>query len=308
MHVTTTSQDVVQQTLVTVTQSCEDGKLFFSNTVTSLIGSVGNEITIQCAAKTPQVGVYLYKQEGANLATRGKREFQGEQNRLLQQSRRTVKMASLVRYSFLLICICLRSTSWAKSMLEVTSLIGSVGNEIIIQCATAKTPQDGVFLYKQEGASQNKKEVFYYYKDGTLTPKSEWCRDNVRVTGTFPNFNVTILNLKATDIGLYWCEFNFEEKMSISTVTWLWIEESVDKNTNKTGEADGKDDEQECSGDLHHLGKIFLIVSAVMMLLCITGFIFVILKVKRFWRKKYRPSNPPSVSVNEEIFRSNLDS
>ncbi|XP_052415799.1 uncharacterized protein LOC127960221 [Carassius gibelio] len=227
---------------------------------------------------------------------------------MLQQSRRTVKMASLVRYSFLLICICLRITSWAKSMLQVTSLIGAVGNEIIIQCATDKTPQDGVYLYKQEGASQNKQVVFYYYKDGDLSCKSEWCRDNVKVTGTFPNFNITILNLNATDIGLYWCEFNMEEKMSISTVTWLWIEEPVDKNTNKTGEADGKDDEQVCSGDLHHHWKIFLIVCAVMMPLCITGLIFVILKVKRFWRKKYRPSNPPSVSVNEEMFRSNLDS
>ncbi|XP_059353752.1 uncharacterized protein LOC132090974 isoform X1 [Carassius carassius] len=224
-------------------------------------------------------------------------------------------MASVVRCRFLLISICLRSTSWADSMPQVTSLIGAVGNEIIIQCAADKTPQDGVYLYKQAGASKNKEEVFYYYKDGTLRPKSEWCRDNVKVTGTFPNLNVTILNLKATDTGFYWCEFNLEDTISVGTVTWLWIEESVDKKTNITGkivtnvEADGEDDKKVCSGDLHHHEKIFLIVCAVMLpLLCITGFIFVILKVKgRRRNKKYRPSNPPSDSVYEEMKRSNLD-
>uniref|UniRef100_A0A8C1M7E3 Immunoglobulin V-set domain-containing protein n=1 Tax=Cyprinus carpio TaxID=7962 RepID=A0A8C1M7E3_CYPCA len=224
-------------------------------------------------------------------------------------------MACFVRYSFLLISICLRSTSWADSMLQVTSLIGAVGNNIIIQCAADKTPQDGVYLYKQEGASKNKQEVFYYYKDGTFSPKSKWCRDKVKVNGTFPNFNVIVLNVKATDIGLYWCEFNLQDKKSVGTVTWLWIEESVDIKTNKTGEierkgeAGGKDDEKVCSGDIHHHVKIFLIVCAVMLLLlCITGFIFVILKVKGCCRiKKYRPSNPPSDSVYEEMRRSTLD-
>ncbi|XP_052415800.1 uncharacterized protein LOC127960222 [Carassius gibelio] len=222
-------------------------------------------------------------------------------------------MASVVRYSFLLISICLRSTSWADSVLKVTSLIGSVGNEIIIQCSADKTPQDGVYLYKQEGASQNKHKVFYYYKDVPLKQKSEWYKDNVKVTGTFPNFIVTILNLKATDTGFYWCQFNFEDTISFGTVTWLQIEESVDKKTNETGEVirnesgDEKDDEKVCSGDLPHHGKIFLIVCAVMMLLCITAFILVILKVKGCWRnKKYRPSNPPSDSVYEEMKRSNL--
>lgn len=109
----------------------------------------------------------------------------------------------------------------------VTSLIGAVGNNIIIQCAADKTPQDGVYLYKQAGASKNKQEVFYYYKDGTFRPKSEWCRDKVIVNGTFPNFNVTVLNVKATDIGLYWCEFNLQDKKSVGTVTWLWIGKCV---------------------------------------------------------------------------------
>ncbi len=57
------------------------------------------------------------------------------------------------------------------------------------------------------------------------------------------------------------------------------IIESVDKKTNKTGEVEGKDDEKVCPEDIHHHMKIFLIVCAVMLLLCISGFIFVILKV-----------------------------
>ncbi len=57
------------------------------------------------------------------------------------------------------------------------------------------------------------------------------------------------------------------------------IIESVDKKTNKTGEVEGKDDEKVCPEDIHHHMKIFLIVCAVMLLLCISCFIFVILKV-----------------------------
>ncbi|KTF73573.1 hypothetical protein cypCar_00048591 [Cyprinus carpio] len=102
---------------------------------------------------------------------------------------------------------------------------------------------------------------------------------------------------------------------SLAFIFYSIIEESVDKKTNKTGEierkgeAGGKDDEKVCSGDILHHVKIFLIVCAVMLLLlCITGFIFVILKVKGCWRiKKYRPSNPPSDSVYEEMKRINLD-
>ncbi len=109
----------------------------------------------------------------------------------------------------------------------VTSIIGAVGNKIIIQCAADKTPQDGVYLYKQVGASKNNQEVFYYYKDGTFSHKSKWCRDKFKVNGTFPNFNVTILNVNATDNGFYWCEFNLEDKKTVGTVTWLWIGKCV---------------------------------------------------------------------------------
>ncbi len=109
----------------------------------------------------------------------------------------------------------------------VTSIIGAVGNKIIIQCAADKTPQDGVYLYKQVGASKHNQEVFYYYKDGYFSPKSKWCRDKFKVNGTFTNFNVTVLNVSATDNGFYWCEFNLEDKNTVGTVTWLWIGKCV---------------------------------------------------------------------------------
>ncbi|KAK2889106.1 hypothetical protein Q8A67_014481 [Cirrhinus molitorella] len=194
--------------------------------------------------------------------------------------------------------------------MQVATLIGANGNEMIIQCTTDKTPQDGVYMYKQEEASKNEQKVFYYYKDGTFKPKSEWCRDKVKVNGTFPNLNVTILNVNATDIGHYWCEFNWEDKITLGTVTWLRIE-SVDKKTNNTGEvertgkAEGQDYQKVCPEDSH---LMILVMCAVMSLLCIIGFIFVILKVKGCWgNKKYSPSNPPSDSVYEEMKRSNLD-
>ncbi len=37
-------------------------------------------------------------------------------------------------------------------------------------------------------------------------------QDKVKVNGTFSNFNVTVLNVSATDNGFYWCEFNLEDK------------------------------------------------------------------------------------------------
>ncbi|KAF4112132.1 uncharacterized protein LOC131542665 [Onychostoma macrolepis] len=209
-------------------------------------------------------------------------------------------MACDVRYSFLLISICLRSTSWADTMVQVTPLIGAVGNEVIIQCATDKTPQDGVYMYKQEGANKNKQKVFYYYKDDSFTPKSTMYKAKVHVDGKIPNLNAIFSNVNVTDIGLYWCEFNLEDKITVGTVTWLWIEE---KKENKRKETE---DNKKCPEDPRV--TIIVIVCAVMLLLCIIGFVFVILKVKGCrGNKKYSPSNQPSDSVYEEMKRSNSD-
>ncbi len=65
---------------------------------------------------------------------------------------------------------------------------------------------------------------------------------------------------------------------SLALIFHSIIEESVDKKTNKTGEVEGKDGKV-CPEDIYHHMKLFLILCAVMLLLCISGFIFVILKV-----------------------------
>ncbi|XP_052414324.1 uncharacterized protein si:rp71-81e14.2 isoform X2 [Carassius gibelio] len=177
-------------------------------------------------------------------------------------------MACVVRYSFLLISICLRSTTWADANVQVTPLIGAVGNEIIIQCATDKTPQDGVAMYKQDLGSKNKQNIFYYYKDNSFTLKSSMHKGRVHVDGDILNLNVTFSNVNTIDIGLYWCEFNLEEKLTVSMLTWLWIDAEIES----------------CPEDLHV--KNALIVCAVMLLLCIIGYIFVIQKVGliKIWR------------------------
>ncbi|KAL1272952.1 hypothetical protein QQF64_028814 [Cirrhinus molitorella] len=183
-------------------------------------------------------------------------------------------MACVVRYSFLLISICLRSISLANSILKVTDVTGAVGDEVIIQCATDKTPQDGVYMYKQTKGASKPEQIFYYYMDNTLTLKS---KIKVSVDGTFPNLKVTFLNVNATDSGIYWCEFNLEEKNTVGTITSLLIE--------KQGEGDKND------------AKIIPSLCAVIALQCIIILIFVSLKVKEC--PKNRPSNHPNQTTSD---------
>ncbi|XP_059426199.1 uncharacterized protein LOC132160559 [Carassius carassius] len=224
---------------------------------------------------------------------------------------RAAKMACVMRYSFLLISICLRSTKGADANVQVTPLIGAVGNEIIVQCATDKTPQDGVYMYKQDLGSKNKKNIFYFYKDKTLTFKKKMYEGKVHVDGNIPNLNATFSNVNPIDIGLYWCEFNFEDKLTVSTHTWLWIEKSVEKKDSDIEERTTEIETPErvfnkCPEDPNV--KLILTVCAFMSLLSIIGFISVILKVKGCWgNKQYSPSNQPSDSVYEEMKRSNSD-
>lgn len=100
-------------------------------------------------------------------------------------------------------------------------LMGEHGKNINIPCATEKNPQDGVYMKRKKLNETKPQQVFYYYKDGTFTYKT-----NVSVTinkETFPILTATIFNLTVADIGFYWCEFNFEEKLTNSTATLLWV-------------------------------------------------------------------------------------
>ncbi|XP_067314475.1 uncharacterized protein [Pseudorasbora parva] len=195
-------------------------------------------------------------------------------------------MPCVVRCSFLFISICIGSMSCATPVVKV---IRDSGGDIAIECATDETLQDGVYMYKQEGAKEPQ-ILFYFLKPQTLTFK-RMNESKAIISGEFPKFNITLLNATAEDIGLYWCEFNLEEKTTVGSFTWLWIE---------------KEEKKHCPEDTRV--KISFILCAAMSLLCFIGFFCMFLKIKDCrGNKKYIPSIPPSDSVYEEMKRSNLE-
>lgn len=111
------------------------------------------------------------------------------------------------------------------AFLKTVTLIREIGDDIFIECAVDKTPQDGVYMYKQ-GAANKQQEIFYFYKTNHLTYKT-MNESKVRVSGPLTNLTVTLLHVTAGDIGLYWCEFNLEEKNTLGKFTWLWIGKCV---------------------------------------------------------------------------------
>lgn len=114
-----------------------------------------------------------------------------------------------------------KKVSITATLQTVTELTGACGKDITIECTPPKSPQHGVYMYRKERASKLK-EIVYVYKDKTLTNK-EINKSKVDVSIAFPNLNVTILNVTLNDAGLYWCEYNLEEKITPSKLTLLWI-------------------------------------------------------------------------------------
>ncbi|XP_051563347.1 uncharacterized protein LOC127446456 isoform X2 [Myxocyprinus asiaticus] len=210
------------------------------------------------------------------------------------ESDKALKMQCIVRYSLLLISICLSSPSWATLQKDtVTVLKGAAGKEITIPCATDKSPQDGVHMFKID--KTEKQKIFYYYKDGTFSPETPY-KCKVYVSEDLTNLNATFLNLTDSDIGLYWCEFNWEDKINHSSSTWLWVTEPPDS-------------EKECPKNPPYYMMTLLVGCIVIFLLCLITFFYVILKVKGcFEYKKYTPAIQPTDSVYEDMKRSNLDS
>ncbi|NP_001091729.1 uncharacterized protein LOC100002239 precursor [Danio rerio] len=214
-------------------------------------------------------------------------------------------MLRVVRCSFLLVLICLRSLR-AATNLKVTQITRARGKHISIECTTHKSSQNGVYMYKQERAREPQ-EIFYFYQETpqsiTLTYKQ--MNNKVIVSGVLPNLNVTILNVTVTDTGFYWCEFNLDEKITLGNITWLLIEENQGGNAVNKSKEIGK----ECTEDAIPHVKIILILCTAMSLVCFLFFFCVIVKMKGCWRKKmtFTQSNPPSDSVYEEMKRSNLD-
>ncbi|XP_051754083.1 uncharacterized protein LOC127514870 [Ctenopharyngodon idella] len=207
------------------------------------------------------------------------------------QSQRAAKMPYVLRYSFLLISICIRSMSCEVSV----QVLKASGHDIIIECATDKIPQDGVYMYKQEAAAKERQEIFYCYKPDIVTHKT-MSKSKVSVRGALPNLNVTLLHVTAEDNGLYWCEFNMEEKTTLGKFTWLWIDEKE------------KECPEECLKECpqNALSLVMILILCAVGLLSIACIIYMIQKCCS-GKRNYKPSNVPSDSVYEEMKRSNLD-
>ncbi|CAM4623757.1 unnamed protein product [Leuciscus chuanchicus] len=169
-------------------------------------------------------------------------------------------MLYVVKYIFLLISICIRSMSWAATVVQgMNMLIKPSGHDVTIECTTDKSPQNGVYMYKQGESKQQ--TLFYFYKENHLTFKTA-NESKVRVNGELPNLSVTLLHVTDEDIGLYWCEFYLDERNTVGKFTWLWIE-------------------KDCPEDTLPIVEIILIVSAVMLLVFISGICCMIMKVYR---------------------------
>ncbi|XP_067314281.1 uncharacterized protein [Pseudorasbora parva] len=214
-------------------------------------------------------------------------------------------MPCVVRCSFLFISICIGSMSCATPVVKV---IRDSGGDIVIECATDETLQDGVYMYKQQGAKEPQ-ILFYFYKPKTFTFK-RMNESKAIISGEFPKFKITLLNATAEDIGLYWCEFNLEEKTTVGSFTWLWIGKCVlhfiFMSLKEEKEKEREEEEKHCPEDTRV--KISFILCAAMSLLCFIGFFCMFLKMKDCRRnRKYIPSIPPSDSVYEEMKRSNLE-
>ncbi|XDV35940.1 hypothetical protein PO909_005802 [Leuciscus waleckii] len=125
-------------------------------------------------------------------------------------------------------------------------------------------------MYKQGESKQQ--TLFYFYKENHLTFKTA-NESKVRVNGKLPNLSVTLLHVTAEDIGLYWCEFNFEEKNTVGKFTWLWIGKCILLHVNncilKHDEFIILIKEKDCPEDTLPIVKIIPIVCAVILFISV---------------------------------------
>ncbi|XP_065127115.2 uncharacterized protein [Paramisgurnus dabryanus] len=130
-------------------------------------------------------------------------------------------MSSVVSYSLLLV-ICFSSYSLQDPHLKGTMVEGHLGGNASIHCETEDNNQHGVYMYRHKPGEPKPQRIFFFYYDGTLTLNED---SNVEITirGTFPSFTITFLNLTVTDTALYWCEFNYEAKITFSMITFLSV-------------------------------------------------------------------------------------
>ncbi|XP_055046008.1 uncharacterized protein [Misgurnus anguillicaudatus] len=204
-------------------------------------------------------------------------------------------MSSVVSYSLLLV-ICFSSYSLQDPHLKGTMVEGHLGGNVSIQCATEDKNQDGVYMYRHKPGEPKPQRIFYFYHDGTYTLNED---ANVKIirSGTFPGFTITFSNLTLTDSAQYWCEFNLEEKITFSMITWLSV-------TDPAPVPSKVQNQQECpDNNVILYVTIGCTVFSIIFLLCIIG---VIVKVKN--SRKYEPAKSSESSVYEEMTRTKLDS
>ncbi|KAI7792071.1 uncharacterized protein LOC130547736 [Triplophysa rosa] len=207
-------------------------------------------------------------------------------------------MSGVVRCCVLLMSVCLSSHSSLALFDTVTVLKGDHGKIINIPCATDKRPQDGVYMKRIKLNETEQQEIFYYYKDGTFTDKT-----NVNasiIEKDFPNLTATLYNLTVADSGLYWCEFNLEDKLTNSKATLLWVTENTEiKHENLHLRYENRENCQP--------GTVVYVMIALfaIIILCILGFLCV--KVKRRCESDTSLKKSPGSSIYEEMSRNRLD-
>ncbi|XP_065127118.2 uncharacterized protein [Paramisgurnus dabryanus] len=198
-------------------------------------------------------------------------------------------MSSVVSYSLLLV-IYFSRYSLQDPHLKGTMVKRYLGENVTIPCATEDNNQHGVYMYRHKPGEIKQQRIFYFYHDGTLT-SNEDANVNITISGEFPSFTITFLNLTVTDSALYWCEFNYEEKITFSKITGLSVMDPCPPEVPK----------EEDNFLLYVM--IGCTVFSVIFLLCI---ICVIVKVKN--SRIYEPAKSSESSVYEEMNRTKLDS
>ncbi|KAI4897236.1 hypothetical protein NFI96_030190, partial [Prochilodus magdalenae] len=96
-----------------------------------------------------------------------------------------------------------------------------VGEKFSLHCSPPKTPQDGVYVYRQ---LHKQETLVYYFKDDTFTPREAFIR-RLDSNRDLNNFTLSIMNVTVWDTGVYWCEFNLDDVTSGTQKTLLVVSE-----------------------------------------------------------------------------------
>ncbi|XP_017336661.1 tyrosine-protein phosphatase non-receptor type substrate 1 [Ictalurus punctatus] len=123
-------------------------------------------------------------------------------------------------HTLVLLSVFLHSGSFSDCDGQFEPLFVQVGENATINCSIPDPDQDGVYFYRQR---ENTESLFYYFKDGTLTPV-ESVKGRVETNKNLRDFSVSISNVSENDSGVYWCKFNKLDSYNNSPRTCLIIQ------------------------------------------------------------------------------------